>query len=72
MPRAISLAKSRQLHLNLLIDLGDRVTEEARLDLYQTTGASPPAGACQRDRNLAQDSRGYRVSKVRVHRREVA
>lgn len=70
--RSISIARLCQAYLHRLIDLGDRSTQEERLDLYQTTGSSPPSGPCERDLNLAQYLRAYRVSEVRVHRWEVA
>jgi hypothetical protein len=68
----MSTPKLLPVERHTLIDLGNVTPEGGSLDLYQTTGSSPPGAACDRDRNLAQHSEGNRVSKVRVHRREVA
>jgi hypothetical protein len=68
----MSTTKMLPVERHTLIDLRDMTPGEERLDLFQTTGSSPPAEACERGRNLAQHSECYRVSKVRVHRREVA
>lgn len=69
---SISVPKAPSVEHYVLPDLRKMTPGEARMDLFQTTGSSPPDGDWKRDPNLAQHSEGYRMSKVRIRRGEVA